>query len=77
MGKSKLTKFQKWWENKGYFIWRESNHDTLEAASASWNAAVKHALKLIKSTNRAAEGYSWQHEDIDILIEDLEELIEK
>ncbi len=70
----KKSKFQKWYnkifQNK---ITRFRHQDDQKE---SWNAAVKHILKSIQYKNKMFEG-NWQHEDVDFLIEDLKDMIEK
>ena len=65
-----------------YSKWSNKEYKTLEfndpnfAAKLGWNAAVKKILRRISYRNRCFEG-NWQHEDIDTVIEELREMVEK
>jgi hypothetical protein len=51
-------------------------NDPVFTSKLGWNAAVKKILGRMKYRNKMFEG-SWQHEDIDIFMEELKEMVEK
>lgn len=62
----KISKFQKW---------RQKSHEPADS-EAGWNAACNHILRVIHRRNKEFEG-NWQHEDVDYLMEDIKEMVEK
>ena len=65
----KKSKFEKYLDKSN---WKAQYFGQKEA----WNAACKLILNKIKYRNKQFEGM-WQHEDIDILIEEVQGMIEK
>jgi hypothetical protein len=72
----KKSKFQKWQDkiqpNTNYSY----NDGYGQGSKDAWNAACKSILKSIQYKNRMFEG-NWQHEDINFLMEDIKDMIEK
>ena len=58
----------------------EDSHDSAffakEAAEKTWNFTCEHIANQIKKRNKEFQG-SWKHEDIDILLEDIEKMVVK
>lgn len=54
-----ITKFVKWWENKGFFIFKQKGYDDVIGASkAAWNEALNKVISLTQRRNKSFEG-SW------------------
>lgn len=66
------SRFEKWEEK---FL-QSPEHYSIPYTQAAWNAALTKTISLIQRRNKIFEG-SWQHEDIDYLIEDLKRMIQK
>ena len=64
----KTSKFQKWSSKQ----LGGNSQDNL----IGWNASLKKVISLIERRNKIFEG-NWQHEDIDYLLEDIKEMLEK
>lgn len=70
----KKTKFQKWYIKNLHGRMTPYGHRDFQ--KESWNSSINKIIRLIRYRNREFEG-NWQHEDIDYLLEDLKEMIEK
>lgn len=69
----KTSKFQEWHSSTP----TNCNGDICtNSRKEGWNGALNKVLSLIKRRNKIFEG-NWQHEDVEYLIEDLQEMIEK
>jgi hypothetical protein len=66
----KKSKFKKWCLN-----YDETRIES-DAQKDGWNAACESILRKIKTRNKNFEG-NWQHEDIEYLMEEIKEMIER
>ena len=66
-----MKNFNKWLDKNESAI---NNCNPVLAAEISWNAAANTILTTIKRRNKEFEG-NWQHEDIELLIDDIKEII--
>ena len=69
----KKSQYQKWLNNN------YPSHDSISfIAKESWNAVCNKILSKINYKQKQfGREFGWQHEDIEYLIEDIKEMIEK
>jgi len=70
----KQSKYKKWSEK--FFTTPLGHTQDLPVSQYAWNAAIEAALKEIKSVMKVCRGFP-QHEDLDIIEYNIENLIEK
>jgi len=66
----KLSTFEKWYNRYPFEL------DGYNELQLAWNGAILAVISKIKYKNRVLGG-QWQHEDIEILIQELGEMINK
>lgn len=68
----KKSKYQKWFNKK----FTPVSSSSINSTKSAWNGACKSILVSIRRRHKELEG-NWRHEDVEFLMEDIEDMIEK
>ena len=68
----KSSKYEKWAER---YV-NSPKWDKTVHMKEAWNASLIKVISLIRYRNKCFEG-NWQHEDIEMLIDDIKDMVEK